>query len=169
MLAWESCGSALLADAGQLISLAHFCDWSYLENTRMTLICPHQNSPMLSPAVKYRTEEWPWIQPPGWSVSLLPTARLSRQQTACLSRPEGAQESLLTLCGLDLLGHCSMLMGSLQLSHSCASGSQPQWATNLALEAAKRCVISSGWYCADPTNSKPCPHQIRGHTSQRME
>lgn len=158
-----------MTDAGQLISLPLFCDWSYLENTRMTLIGLPQNCSVLSPAVKRRVEEWPWIQPPGWSVCLLPIARLSRQQTAFLSRPEGAQGSLLTLCGLGLLGHCSMLKGSLQLSHSCASGSQPWWATNLALEAAKRCLINSGWYCPDPMNSKPCPHQITGHNSQRME
>ena len=56
----------------------------------------------------------------------------------------GCAGGLLTLCGLGLLGHCGMLKGSLQLSHSCASGSQPQWATNLALEAAKRCLINSG-------------------------
>lgn len=158
-----------MADAGQLISLALFCKWSYLESTRMTLICPPQNTSMLSPVVKQRVEEWPWIQSPGWSVCLLPIARLSRQQTACLSRPDGIQKSLLTLCGLGLLGHCSMPKSSLQLSHSCASGSQPQWARNLVLEAVKRCLINNGWYCPDPTNSKPCPHQITGHNSQRME
>jgi len=59
------------------------------------------------------------------SVCLLPTARISRQQTAYLSRPDGAQQSLLTLCGLDLPRHCSVLKGSLQLSHSWAAGSQP--------------------------------------------
>lgn len=92
MLAWESCGSAVLADPGELISLPSFCECGYMENSRITLICPSQAPSMLSPAVKQRVEEWPWTQPP---ACLPPSHSKAFQAANCLpEQPGAAQQSL---------------------------------------------------------------------------
>lgn len=56
--------------------------------------------------------------PPSHSKAFQAANCLPEQARGCTGEPASAVWS-------GLLGHCCMLMGSLQLSHSCASGSQP--------------------------------------------